>query len=204
MSALRSVLATPWKVRVELSRWLILPYVRLLFAVNGVSWGRDWRLHGAPILLKHRRSRMEFGDSLGLRSSNRSNPLGLTHSVVLCTWLEEAALEVGARFRMSGGALCAVERITIGNRVTVGANSTIIDSDFHPVDYRRRLQDPQGGESAPVRIDDGVFIGMNCLILKGVHIGREAVVGAGSVVTHDVPSGAVVAGNPAAVVSRRQ
>ena len=54
--------------------------------------------------------------------------------------------------------------------------------------------------SKPIKICDDAWIGMNCIILKGVTIGEGAIVGAGSVVTKDVPAWTVVAGNPAKVV----
>ena len=56
--------------------------------------------------------------------------------MVLVTWREESCLETGANFAMSGGTLCAAERITIGNHVAIGVNTTIVDTDFHPL--RRR------------------------------------------------------------------
>ena len=59
---------------------------------------------------------------------------------------------------------------------------------------------PDQGRSAAVLIEDDVFIGLNCLVLKGVTIGRGSVIGAASVVTKDVPAGVIVAGNPARVV----
>lgn len=94
--------------------------------------------------------------------------------------------------------LVAAERIQIGQRVQVGANCTIADTDFHPLTAAGRAQDfLAGAHAAPITIEDDVFIGMQCLILKGVTIGRGSVVGAGSVVTRDVPAGVVVAGNPA-------
>jgi len=55
-------------------------------------------------------------------------------------------------------------------------------------------------KTAPIRICDKAWIGMNAIILKGVTIGEGAVVGASAVVTHDVPAWSVVAGNPAKVV----
>ena len=54
--------------------------------------------------------------------------------------------------------------------------------------------------SQPIVIEDDAWIGMNCIILKGVTVGRGAVVGAGSVVTKDVPPWTLVAGNPARVI----
>ncbi|HAV78803.1 MAG TPA: hypothetical protein DCX53_15745, partial [Anaerolineae bacterium] len=67
-------------------------------------------------------------------------------------------------------------------------------------DAQARRMDLESSKSAPVTIEDDVFIGMNCLILKGVIIGRGSVVGGGSVVTKDVPANVVVAGNPARVI----
>jgi len=72
-------------------------------------------------------------------------------------------------------------------------------TNIQPHRARRRLR-PQDAKIAPVVIEDDVFIGMNCLVLKGVTLGRGCVVGAGSVVTRDVPPGMVAAGNPAKVI----
>ena len=101
---------------------------------------------------------------------------------------------------MTGGSLVCDERITIGDRVWVGANTIIADTDFHPLDPQRRRESPLAALTAPIHIADDVFIGMNALILKGLHIGEEAVVGAGAVVTRDVPPRAIVAGNPATII----
>jgi acetyltransferase-like isoleucine patch superfamily enzyme len=188
---------TPWKMGNELLRWLAYPRIRLLFALNGIPWGEGWRFHGVPIIQKHQGSRMEFGSYLQLRSSARSNPLGANRPVILSAWRAGAVLEIGDRFAMTGGTVCAAERITIGQDVTVGANTIIIDSDFHPLDPEQRRWHPQQASTAPVLIQDGVFIGVQCLILKGITLGQGCVVGAGSVVTQDVPAGMIVAGNPA-------
>jgi acetyltransferase-like isoleucine patch superfamily enzyme len=196
----RRALDTPWKIWNELWRWLSYPAVRLVFAYSGIPWGEGWRLYGIPIIQKHRRSRMSFGPGLQLRSSVRSNPLGLCHPVVLATRYAESIVEVGTHFAMAGGTLCAATRITIGNHVVVGANTTITDTDFHPVSPAGRQSSPDAGKAASVVIEDDVFIGMNCLVLKGVTIGRGSVIGAGSVVTRDVPAGVIVAGNPARMV----
>jgi acetyltransferase-like isoleucine patch superfamily enzyme len=187
---------TPWKLRNELWRWLAYPKVRLIFAWYQISWGHGWRFYGIPIIQKHRHSLMRFGPGLQLRSSARSNPLGPNHPVVLATWRQGACLDVGTHFAMTGGVLCAAERITIGNHVIVGANTTIVDTDFHPLESRGRKVNAAAGRSAAVVIEDDVFVGMNCLVLKGVTIGRGSVIGAGSVVTRDVPPGVIVAGNP--------
>jgi acetyltransferase-like isoleucine patch superfamily enzyme len=183
-------------------RRLSYPAARLLFARHGISWGPGWRIYGLPIIQKHRGSRMSFGPGLQLRSSLRSNPLGPHHPVFLTTWGEDSSLEVGARFMMTAGVLCASSRIRIGDNVVVGANTTIVDTDFHPIDPVRRIQYLQEGRTAEVIIENDVFIGMNCLILKGTTIGSGSTVGAGSVVSGNVPPGVVFAGNPAQMIRK--
>jgi acetyltransferase-like isoleucine patch superfamily enzyme len=191
---------TPWKVSNVILSWMALPWIRVRFACAGVAWGKSWRLYGVPIIQRHRRSRMSFGPGLQLRSSTRSNPLGINHRVLLATIEEGAALDVGANFGMSGGSICVAESVTIGDNVAVGANTTIVDTDFHPLDARLRRLTLVGAKTAPVLIENDVFIGMNCLILKGVTVGRGSVIGAGSVVTKSIPPGVIAAGNPARVL----
>ncbi len=200
MPGMLEALHTPWKITNNLNRLLITPWVRLIMAANGIRWGQGWRFYGAPIIQKHRASTMRFGRGFSLRSSPQSNPLGVNHPVILATLQAGAVLEIGDDFGMTGGAICAAEHIRIGNNVSVGANTVIADNDFHPLHPQDRLLDPQGGKTAPVVIEDNVFIGMNCIILKGVRIGRNSVIGAGSVVSRDIPPDVIAAGNPAVVL----
>src|SRR5207237_3719824 len=105
------------------------------------------------------------------------------------------------------------KRIAIGTHCLVSWNVGIADSDFHPLEPAQRLVDAEALapfyssraarpklRTAPVIIGDNVWIGMNATILKGVSIGQNSVVAAGSVVTKSVPANVVVAGNPAVVV----
>jgi acetyltransferase-like isoleucine patch superfamily enzyme len=197
---LRDALVTPWKIRNIIKSTLIYPWVRLLFAVNCIPWEKGWRFYGAPIIQKHRKSHMSFGPCLQLRSTLRSNPLAPDHPVVLATLRQDASIRTGAGFGMTGGAICAAKGIFIGDNVVVGANTIIMDTDFHPIDLARRKTKPNDGECSEVIIEDDVFIGMGCLILKGVIIGNSSVIGAGSIVSTDIPPMVVAAGNPARVL----
>jgi acetyltransferase-like isoleucine patch superfamily enzyme len=194
------ILSTPWKITNALSCIFSYPIVRMLFAVNQIKWEMNWRFYGIPIIQKHRHSLMSFGSGLQLRSAVSSNPLGANHPVILCTWLMNAEIMIGKNFGMTGGNICAAQSVTIGNNVSIGANSSILDTDFHPIDALERRINPQKANTAPVHIEDDVFIGMNCLILKGVTIGQASVIGAGSVVTKSIPPNAIVAGNPAKII----
>jgi acetyltransferase-like isoleucine patch superfamily enzyme len=195
-------LNTPWKLWNFVDHLWCAPWVRLQFFINQIPWKRGWRFYGLPIIQKHRHSTMLFGNELKLRSSLRSNPLAPNHPVFLTTWHAGAKLVVGNDFAMTGGVLCAFKEITIGEHVMIGANTTIVDTDFHSVNADLRRREPMQTEPAAICIEDDVFIGMNSLILKGVCIGHGSVIGASSVVTRDIPSGVIAAGNPARVIKK--
>ena len=84
-----------------------------------------------------------------------------------------------------------------------GGGTILMDSDAHSLSYvdrRESVQDMKNRIDKEIVVNDDVLIGANSIILKGVHIGARSVVGAGSVVTKNVPSDCIVAGNPAKVI----
>lgn len=88
-------------------------------------------------------------------------------------------------------------RVTIGNNVLIGPNCGIYTA-IHPLDSETRLQ---GLETAqPITIKDGVWLGGNVVILPGVTIGEKTVIGAGSVVTKDIPDHVLAYGKPCRVI----
>jgi len=203
LQAVQMATHTPWKARNEIERLLLLPFAWLAWRLSGVSIDSGWLCYGLPIIQKHRRSTLTIGARASFRSTRRSNPLGPTHPCMLSTRRPDAMLTIGDDFGMTGGALVCEERINIGNRVWVGANTVISDTDFHPLDPAQRMSNPSAGATAPIVIHDDVFIGMQALILKGVTIGTGSVIGAGSVVTRDIPANVIAAGNPARVIKER-
>jgi acetyltransferase-like isoleucine patch superfamily enzyme len=99
-------------------------------------------------------------------------------------------------------AFVAAERISIGANCLIGNETRIQDNDGHPLDadLRRAGEGVDSSGIKPVIIEDGVWIAPRSTILKGVRIGRNSVIGVGSVVTKDVPPGTLAAGNPAKVI----
>ncbi len=195
-----ATLDTPWKLTLELRRLVVAPYVRAYFALHGIPWRPGWKLYGCPIIQKHRQSRITIGSDLSIRSWKSSNPLGPYRPAILSTRNAGAELRLGDGVGMTGGTICAAQSIQIGNRVFIGANATIIDTDFHPIDPAVRRERPWDGASEPIVIEDDAFIGMNAIVLRGVHIGQGAFIGAGSVVAANVPPYVICAGNPARII----
>ena len=96
-----------------------------------------------------------------------------------------------------------VGKVIIGNDVMMGPNVTIMVRN-HDISRTDIPMNQQGfSEDRPVFIDNDVWIGTNAIILPGVHVGKGSVIGAGAVVTKDVPEYTVVGGNPAKVIKKR-
>lgn len=94
--------------------------------------------------------------------------------------------------------LDAIEELSIGQDCAIGPGCYLTDHD-HGTDFGQ-LPLKQAMTSRPTRLRDGVWLGANVVVLKGVTIGEGTVVGAGSVVTRDLPPGCVAVGNPARVI----
>ncbi len=157
---------------------------------------------------------LERRDAFGRFRSQRPLGMLLGDRVRVLTWTTfnvepSGYVAVGDDTLLVGAVFMAAESITIGARCVISYNVTIADSDFHPLDVTSRRRDavanaPHGDRSQrpplvsrPVVIGDDVWIGIGAIILKGVGIGDGSFVAPGSVVTHDVPPGVRVAGNPA-------
>ena len=128
---------------------------------------------------------------------------------------ENGKCTIGDFTLLNGALIMAEDTINIGAYCLVSWGVGIADSDFHPLEPAQRLIDAQALApffkdrpprpkltTAPVKIGDNVWIGMNAVILKGVTIGENSVVAAGAVVTKSVPANTIVAGNPAVAVRK--
>lgn len=168
----------------------------------GVEFDRSLVCYGMPILSKATDSRIRLGGRVVLCSWSSYTALGVSHPVVMRTLEPGAELFVGDDVGMSGATICAARRVIIGPECMLGANVTITDTDFHPLvaEGRRYNKNLADIDKADVVVGRNVFIGMNSVVLKGVRIGDNSVIGAGSVVTSDVPENVVAAGNPCRVL----
>ena len=105
-------------------------------------------------------------------------------------------LEIGDNvFINYGSSLVASTHVKVGDNCLIGTHVMVMDTDFHRVDDKS--WDTAG---QPVVFSDRAWLGNRSIVLKGVNIGHDAVVAAGSVVTHDMPPRTLVAGVPAKVV----
>jgi hypothetical protein len=167
--------------------------------LRGARVGRGVIFVGRPILSVARGSRFELGPGVRVSSSLRSNPLGCFQPSVLRTLSAAAELVLEANVGISGCVLCAARSIHIGEGTNIGSGAMLFDTDFHhPTGQWEWGHAPMRG-ARPICIGRGSFIGARALVLKGVTIGERAVVGAGAVVTKEVPPRHFAVGNPARI-----
>lgn len=191
-------------------RYSVDLYIRLvmqrLWCQRGAILGEGIVWLGMPVLMQAPGSYLSIGDRCLICSRSSQTALGVSHPVILRTLRPGAALRIGSGVRMSGTTICAADQVTIGDRCVIGADVIIADTDFHTLDPALRASPADAAHAAvrPVTIGADVFIGGRSIILKGVQVGTGAVIGAGSVVVDDVPSGAISAGNPARMIKTVQ
>jgi acetyltransferase-like isoleucine patch superfamily enzyme len=183
-------------------KWLSLPLHEKLDVAIGLirGWLRGWQFeeHGFLILgrgvrIYRRNGRLLAGRIVRLRPGCRIAVVGKGET--------PAVLSIGDLTEIGDRTIInASLRVEIGTRCSIAWDCDINDSDFHHIQMEEG--EPSPPVSAPVIIEDEVWIGTRCLILKGVTIGRGSVIGAGSVVRQDVPPYSLMVGNPARRVAR--
>lgn len=113
---------------------------------------------------------------------------------------EDGTLEIGERaFINYGCSIYASELVRIGPRCKLGTYVIMMDNDFHTVEPERRNEKPS---SAPIVLEENVWLGARVTVLRGVTVGAGSVVGAGAVVTRDIPPRSLAVGVPARVIRK--
>ena len=177
----------------QIIRW----FCKKRLAAKHCEMSRNVMIQGVPYVRRKGSGQIILGDNTTLNVSRWSNWLNTSGGMTLSVE-DGAILELKRGAGVSSSQLIANVGIEVGEDSMIGAGCLICDSDMHEVP----LGSGKPVAMAPIKIGKRVFVGARCIILKGVTIGDGAVIGAGSVVSKEVPAGAVVAGNPAVVVRR--
>lgn len=171
--------------------WKVINYVKAY--IWEVNIGKNCTFIGGASFKRFPGSTISIGDNCIFNSSSTSNRIGVYSPCMFSTITKDAKIEIGNGCGFSGTVIGAFQNIKLGNNVRCGANTLITDSDWHTDDYRT-------GENKEVVIDDNVWLGYGVKVLKGVHIGKNSLIGANSVVTKDIPTNVIAAGNPCKVI----
>ncbi len=179
--------------RYALYNWFLLKY-------RGVQYDSYPKISGKLYITGE--GGLKFGKNVRLNSCLRANPIGGDTRIILSV-SKTASMEIGDNTGISNSAIICHERIIIGNNVLIGGSVKIYDSDFHSLNASQRTNQNQDTPlTSQVVLEDGCFIGAHSIILKGVTIGKNSIVGAGSVVAKSIPKNEIWAGNPAKLIKK--
>jgi len=173
--------------------------LRVLLHLNGIQFGRGIRTYRAvpKLRISIKSGNICLGDNILFNNYNDVS----WYCKTMIQVKEGASFSMGDYSGMNGVLVYCSNCIIIGKHVKIGGGTRIIDTDFHNLNWQKRQTgDTDIAKSAPIIIKDDVFVGTNCIILKGVTIGERSIVAAGSVVTKDIPSDSIAAGNPAQII----
>ncbi len=184
-------------IRLNIYRIFCSIWMKISLYLRGVGCVKGIKCYGLPVVIRMVDSRIKIGKNCSFRSDFSSNLVGINRKCIVTTLRKNAEVLIGDNSGFSGTVIAAAGSIKIGKNVLCGANTTITDYDWHGIDpdKRNKAADPK-----PVVIEDNVWLGLNSVVLKGVTIGKNSVIGANSVVTKDIPENVIAAGNPCRVI----
>ena len=189
-----------YKLFLKLFSFLQLKYQKIYLNIFNVRYGSNLYINGR--IFVRNKGKFSLGQNVKINSNISSNPVGGPYKASFVV-SENAELKIGDNVGMSGVAIVAQEKVIIEDNVKIGSGVCIYDTDFHSVNYEKRISsDDDITKKSPVKICEGAFIGARSIILKGVTIGDRSIIGAGSVVTKDGPPNQVWGGNPATCIRK--
>ena len=173
-----------------------LHFNKWYFRAKGVIFGLNMNVIGRMNITG--KGHIVIGDNFMMTNDGSINPISSNIKGSFYTE-DDAFVNIGDNVGMSATRLWISKGLTIGNNVKIGACTLLIDTDTHPIDYNIRRTSNEGTKASPITIEDDVWIGAHSIILKGVTIGARSIIGAGSIVTKDIPCDCIASGNPCKV-----
>ncbi len=195
----------------RLAAWVVPPHKERIPLSYKYKNGRGYIEHTA--IINHSNLSLGkycfIGDRVIISESRKGGRVKLGDKVEI---LRDTTLETGpggliaigdnSSIHPCGHLYSYVERIEIGSGVMI-APACALYSYNHGIASNKKIRNQPLQSKGPIIIGDEAWLGVNVTVLNGVNIGKGAVIGAGSVVAHDIPDGAVAVGNPARVVKNR-
>lgn len=185
---------------------LLLYYSTCLFKLRSslrrVVVGKSPTVWGKCIIIKFPGSVVQIGDRFHCVSDRIRASAATVNITRIKTFTGEARVIIGNSVGLNGTSIvCRSTSVSIGDHTKIGPDCIITDTDFHGIEPDKRLQSFPELDRA-VNIGRNVWIGMRCIVLKGVTVGDNSIIGAGSVVTRDVEPNSIYAGNPARFIRK--
>lgn len=163
--------------------------------IKGVVYGD--KLRGNRCLIKNN-GEIKLGDNVSLNSF----PSGQMFKTGLFTHLQTSIIKIGNNCILNGTIVHSRNKIIIGDDCLFGPGVVILDNDSHNPSIDPTIRRSGEVADSPVIIGNNVWIGMRSVIMKGVHIGDNSIIAAGSIVTKDIPNNQLFGGNPAVFIKK--
>jgi acetyltransferase-like isoleucine patch superfamily enzyme len=160
---------------------------------HGVIYGK--KLRGNPCIIINK-GKIELGNSVFLNSY----PDGELYKTGLMAYFDSSLIKIGDNCSLNGTVIHARKAVVIGDNCMFGPGVVILDNDSHNTSIDPVCRRTGKIAESPVILGNNVWVGMRSIIMKGVHIGDNSIIAAGSIVTRDVPSNQLVGGNPATFI----
>lgn len=191
-------------LKIKLIKKLSKIYALVKLSKFNCTIGKNLIFNGIPIIDISKKSTVNIGNNFSVNSGKYFNQIGRNQPSFLITY-NDAKLSIGNNVGMSSTSIICFKEIIIEDGVKIGGNTVIYDSDFHSLNFNDRCAIPENKENIkckPVHIKRNAFIGAHTTILKGVVIGENSIIGAGSIVRYSVPCNEIWAGNPAIFIKK--
>ncbi len=163
-------------------------FTYIILKGNSVKFN-TFSTNGIPYVMVARGAMMIIGKNFKMNNGIKGNPIGCYSH---CTFFVDRSKKIiiGDNVGISQSALIAIDDITIEDDVKIGGGVKIYTSDFHSLDanIRKTNDDINNRKKAPVIIHKNAFIGAFSIILKGIEVGENSIIGAGSLLTKSVPA----------------
>jgi acetyltransferase-like isoleucine patch superfamily enzyme len=190
-----------FEFRILISKHFFRFVVQFVLWLKGVNFSKESFFNGIPKVSRAPYSKIIFKKGCRINSSKSSVKEGIYKKCTFVTLKHDAKIVFGENSGATGVSIIAASNITIGKNVLIGAYCMIIDNDLHASNPHKREFDEF--KAKPVVIEDNVFLGFNCIVLKGVKIGANSVIAANSLVISSIPENSFAMGNPCKVVMKR-
>ena len=168
-----------------------------------LSIGYNVRFKGFPNYFIVKNAQIIIGNNTTINSSNYGYHANMHSKCKLIADRKDAIITIGDNCRIHGSCIHAYNSISIGNNCLIAANSQILDGNGHQLSFEEAINRINTSDKGkPIVIEDNVWIGLNCIILGGSHIGKGSIISANSVVKGDVPPNCIYGGNPAQLIKQ--
>jgi acetyltransferase-like isoleucine patch superfamily enzyme len=177
---------------IRTSLWTII--VRAELKRKHVVYGKTLMANGMPSI--DNKGKIVIGNHTFIDSGARMDRVSL--------WTENAnaVITIGDGCNIRGCEICAREKVTIGDACFIAPRVYIWDNDGHSTSIDRKKRHTLNSEIKPIYIGSNVWVCASSYILKGVTIGDNSIIGAGSIVTKDVEPNCLYGGNPAKFIKK--